>query len=183
MQNHAIKEEFTMGGNMADINKEKEKTTPQKPEAKAKAASGAAPQQRITLIETIMILMLVGLVFVFVFPFKQMTVDKEKEAIARQKFEAILPTFVRIVEAADAYRKQDEFGAYPILIDELNLSGINTEIFVFEYSDQGPTITAVSQEAFGKAGIKISYNMATKTYNVVDENPKELPTVKEDWLP
>ncbi len=162
-----------MGGNMAEIKKIVPKSETKDP----------TPTKRITLIELIMILMLVGLIFVFVFPFKQMTVDQEKEAIAKLKFEAILPNFEIIVAAAEEYKKADEFAAYPILLDELNLSNINTEYFRFDYTDSGPTITAISTEAYGKADIKINYNMATKSFSIEDADSKVLPTVKEDWLP
>ncbi len=171
---------------MADIKndavKEPKTQTPEHKETKVKE-NDMAPTQKISLVEMIMILMLVGLIFVFVFPFKQMSVDKEKESIARLKFEEILPTFDRIVEAAEEYKKTDEFAAYPIILDELNLTDINTENFKFEYTDQGPTITAVSLESFGKANVKVSYNMSTKSFSIEDAKASELPTVKDDWLP
>lgn len=165
---------------MAEIKKEAVKTqsSPEIPKTKE-----ASPKPKIGLVEMIMILMLVGLVFVFIFPFQQMKVDKEKEAIAQQRFEAVLPIIDKIIAGAEAYKKQDEFGAYPILIDELNLGDISTEYFSFEYSDQGPTITAVSKEAFGKKDIKVSYNMSTKSFNIEDPSPQSIPTVKEEWLP
>lgn len=168
-----------MGGIMAEIKKDAVK-----PEADTKQSTeNSAPVNRIGLVEIIMITMLVGLVFVFVFPFKQMTVDKGKEAIARTRFEEALPIFEKVSAAADAYKKQDEFAAYPIIIDEMNLGNINTEYFRFEYTDAGPTITAISTEAFGKADVKVSYNMASKSFSIEDADPKTVPTVKEDWLP
>ncbi len=166
-----------MGGNMAEIKKDDQK------KGQNKGEKTTAPTKKVTLIEMIMIMMLVGLVFVFVFPFQQMKVDQKQEAIARQKFEAILPTFELIVEAAEQYKKNDEFAAYPILLDELNLSDINTEFFRFDYTDEGPTIIAISTEAFRAAEVKVKYNMATKSYSIEDADSKVVPTVKEDWLP
>jgi competence protein ComGC len=166
-----------MGGNMAEIKKDD-----QNKEQKT-GANTTAPTKKITLVEMIMIMMLVGLVFVFIFPFQQMKVDQEQEAIARQKFEVILPTFEVIVAAAEEYKKNDEFAAYPILLDELNLKDINTEFFRFDYTDEGPTIIAISTKEFREPEVKVKYNMATKSYTIEDADSKVVPTVKEDWLP
>lgn len=169
-----------MGGNMAEI---KSDATKKSVNTNMNTKEDSAPMQKLSLVELIMILMLVGLVFVFIFPFQQMKVDKEKEAIARQKFETIIPVITKVVEACEAYKKQDEFGSYPVLIDELNLGKVDTEFFKIEYSDAGPLVSAVSTEAFGKAGIKVSYNIANKGYTIEDADPKKVPTIKDEWLP
>ncbi|MDP2172902.1 MAG: hypothetical protein Q8M98_07805 [Candidatus Cloacimonadaceae bacterium] len=141
------------------------------------------PENQVSLIEMIMILMLVGLVFVFVFGMQQMKINKEKEAIAQQKFESILPTFDRIVAAANEYRKNDPFGAYPLSLEELNLKDINNADFVFSYTEMGPVITATTTKEFGKEGIAVNYNIAAAVYEVSDPNPQDKPTVHDDWLP
>ena len=138
---------------------------------------------RVSLVELIMILMLVGLVFVFYFGMKQLQIDKANEAIAQEKFENIVPTFQKIIEAMEAYRKADEFGDYPAFLEELNLGDINTNDFKFEYSADTYTITAITQPAFGKAGIKVIYNLSDKSFTVEDPIPDKKPTIKDEWLP
>jgi len=138
---------------------------------------------KVSLVELIMILMLVGLAFVFIFGMKQLKIDKANEAIAEAKFEAIVPTFQKIVNAMEDYRKNDEFGDYPAFIDELNLGTIDTQDFKFEYVFDTLTITATSQAGFGKAGVKVIYNMSDRSYSVDDPAPDKKPTVKDEWLP
>ncbi|PKN78643.1 MAG: hypothetical protein CVU48_07730 [Candidatus Cloacimonetes bacterium HGW-Cloacimonetes-1] len=171
---------------MAEVKNNAEKSAPSMPESKAvkeDKTQNNASHNKISLIEIMMILMLVGLVFVFVFPYKQMMIDKEKEGIARQNFESVLPTFDIITKAAETYKKADEFGSYPAFIEEMNLGTIDTDMFKFEYADAGPTITAVTKEGFGKADIKVIYDITTKSYSVEDEKPSQMPTIKDDWLP
>ncbi len=138
---------------------------------------------RVSLVELIMILMLVGLVFVFYFGMKQLQIDKANEAIAQEKFENIIPTFKNIIEAMETYRKADEFGDYPAFLEELNLGDINTNDFKFEYSADTYTITVITQPAFGKAGIKVIYNLSDKSFTVEDPTPDKKPTIKDEWLP
>jgi len=138
---------------------------------------------RVSLVELIMILMLVGLVFVFYFGMKQLQIDKANEAVAQTKFESIVPTFSKIIEAMESYRKTDEFGDYPITLEELNLGDINTKDFKFDYSPDELNVIAISQPDFGKAGIKVIYNLRDRSYTVDDPNPEKKPTVKDEWLP
>ncbi len=137
--------------------------------------------RKVSLIELIMILMLVGLVLVFIFGMQQMKIDKEKETIAQQKFESTIPVFDRIIKAMEDYRKQDEFGDYPITLDEIG-SFPNPD-FKFDYSYDDKIITAVSTKEFGKEGVEVKYSLNNSVYEVVDPSPKEKPTVKDDWLP
>ena len=148
-----------------------------------KASTMADFSTRISLVEMIMILMLVGLVFVFYFGMKQLQIDKANEAIAQQKFENIIPTFKKIIKAMESYRKADEFGDYPAFMEELNLGDINTSDFIFEYSSDTYTITATTQPSFGKAGIKVIYNLSDKSFTVDDPKPEKKPTIKDEWLP
>ncbi|HNZ88300.1 MAG TPA: hypothetical protein PKI74_00775 [Candidatus Cloacimonas acidaminovorans] len=148
-----------------------------------KAPKMADFSTRVSLVELIMILMLVGLVFVFYFGMKQLQIDKANEAIAQEKFENIIPTFKNIIEAMETYRKADEFGDYPAFLEELNLGDINTNDFKFEYSADTYTITAITQPAFGKAGIKVIYNLSDKSFTVEDPIPDKKPTIKDEWLP
>lgn len=138
---------------------------------------------RISLVEMIMILMLVGLVFVFFFGMKQLKVDKALEAAAQQKFEAIVPNFTKIVSAMEDYQKKDEFGDYPAFLEELNLGNLDSEDFKFSYVFDTLTITATSTKAFGKEGIKVNYDLNSRSYTVDDPTPEKKPTVKDDWLP
>jgi hypothetical protein len=137
----------------------------------------------ISLVELILILMLVGLVFVFFFGMKQLKIDKANEAIAQTKFEAITPTFQKIISAMESYRKADEFGDYPAFLEELNLGEVNNEDFKFEYVFDTLTLTATSQASFGKAGVKVNYSVKDRSYTVDDPAADRKPTVKDEWLP
>lgn len=155
--------------------------------AKKQTNTAAKPvtqnNNKISLVEMIMILMLVGLVFVFFFGMRQLKVDKANEAIAQTKFEAIVPTFQKIITGMENYRKADEFGDYPAFLEELNLGTIDTPDFKFEYVFDTLNISAKSQASFGKADIVITYNLRDKVYSVEDPTPEKKPTVKDEWLP
>ncbi len=138
---------------------------------------------QVSLVELMMLLMLVGLLFVFIFGMQQLKIDKAAEALAQSKFEAIVPSFQKTIAAMEDYRKNDEFGDYPAFIDELNLGTIDNEDFKFEYVFDSLTLTATSQAAFGKEGIKVVYNLNDRSYTVEDPAPDKKPTVKDEWLP
>jgi len=139
------------------------------------------PARKVSLVELIMILMLVGLVLVFIFGMQQMKIDKEKEAIAQQKFEATIPIFDKIIIGMEEYRKNDPFGEYPIALDELGT--FPNPDFKFDYVADTKIITATSTKEFGKEGVEVKYSLDNSVYEVVDPTPKEKPTVKDDWLP
>ncbi len=145
--------------------------------------TGTDTSYRVSLVELIMILMLVGLVFVFFFGMKQLKVDKANEAIAEGKFEAVVPTFQKVIAALENYRKNDQFGDFPAVLDELNLGNLDNGDFKFEYIFDALTVTATSQAGFGKAGIKVIYNLNDRSYSVDDPAPEKKPTVKDEWLP
>ncbi|PKN74044.1 MAG: hypothetical protein CVU50_00270 [Candidatus Cloacimonetes bacterium HGW-Cloacimonetes-3] len=159
----------------------KPKAVPEPKKSSAKAVQDT--NTKISLVELILILMLVGLVFVFFFGMKQLKIDKANEAIAKTKFEAVAPTFQKIIAAMESYRKNDEFGDYPAFLEEMNLGTVNTEDFKFEYVFDTLTLTATSQPSFGKAGVKVNYNIGDKSYTVEDPAPEKKPTVKDEWLP
>ena len=148
-----------------------------------KAPEMADFSTRVSLVELIMILMLVGLVFVFYFGMKQLQIDKANEAIAQNKFESIVPNFEKIIAAMENYRKADEFGDYPITLEELNLGNVSNNDFKFEYNYDSKTVTAISQPSFGKEGIKVIFNLSDRSYTVEDPKPDKKPTVKDEWLP
>jgi len=164
-------QEATMPDNVTTEAAKKLKTVP------------AVAGYKVSLVELIMILMLVGLVFVFFFGLRQLKVDKTNEAIAQTKFEASVPTFQKLIDAMETYRKNDPFGDYPAAIEELNLGSVDNADFKFEYSFDNLTITATTKAAFGKADIKVIYNMNDKSYTVEDPAPEKKPTVKDEWLP
>ncbi len=150
---------------------------------KTKTSAEQDTTTKVSLVELILILMLVGLVFVFFFGMKQLKIDKANEALAQSKFEAVVPTFQKIAAAMESYRKNDEFGDYPAFLEELNLGEVNTPDFKFEYVFDTLTLTATSQASFGKAGVKVIYNINDKSYSVEDPAPEKKPTVKDEWLP
>ncbi|MDD4310257.1 MAG: hypothetical protein PHO32_07745 [Candidatus Cloacimonetes bacterium] len=160
----------------------KTEAVPKQPKP-ANQAVNTEHNNKVSLVELIMILMLVGLGFVFFFGMKQLKIDKANEAIAQTKFEAILPTYQKIIDGMEAYRKADEFGDYPAFLEELNLSSLDNNDFKFEYVFDTLTITATSLPGFGKAGVKVNFNMNDKSYTVEDPAPEKKPTVKDEWLP
>ena len=139
--------------------------------------------QPVSLVEMIMILMLVGLLFVFFFGMKQLKVDKALEAAAQEKFEAVVPTYTKLVKAMEEYQKKDQFGDYPAFLEELNIGNLDSENFKFTYVFDTLTITATSTKAFGKEGVKVNYSLSDRSYTVDDPTPEKKPTVKDDWLP
>lgn len=141
----------------------------------------ADPTRKVGLVELIMILMLVGVVLVFIFGMQQMKINKAKEAIAQQKFEAVIPVFENILKAVDEYKRNDPFGDYPATLEELG--NFDTADFKFEYSLDNLSITAVTTKEYGKEGIKVIYSIANAIYEVSDPTPAEKPTVLDEWLP
>lgn len=139
------------------------------------------PTRKVGLVELIMILMLVGVVLVFIFGMQQMKINKAKEAVAQQKFEAVVPVFDNILKAVDEYKRNDPFGDYPATLEELG--NFDTADFKFEYSLDNLSITAISTKEFGKEGIKVIYSIANSIYEVNDPTPQEKPTVRDEWLP
>ncbi len=138
---------------------------------------------RIGLVEIILIMMLVGLVFVFIPPYFQMRADEAQEAIDRERFDLAMQSVRVIIAKAEEYRRKDEFGDYPILIEVLNLPEQDTTYFDFMLEAEDLSIRAISKESFGKAGIKVIYDMQNKTYKIDDPNPQTKPVIKDTWLP
>jgi competence protein ComGC len=144
-------------------------------------AREADPFRKVTLVEMIMILMLTGLILVFIFGLQQMKIDKQKEAEAQQKFEAVVPILTDIIQKMEDYKKADEFGDYPIDLGEIGT--FKDENFEFKYDPENHFVQAVSKESFGKAGVIVNYSLTNSVYEVIDDKPGEKPTVKDDWLP
>lgn len=138
---------------------------------------------KVSLVELIIILLLVGLVFVFVFGMRQLKIDKAAEALAQEKFEAIIPVMQRTIAAAEEFKKNDEFGDYPFDFSQLNLSNLDTDEFAIEYDNEQYTIVAVTKAAFGKEGIRVIFTLSEGSYRVEDPAPDRKPTIKDEWLP
>lgn len=169
---------FPMEDKMAET---KDKPTINPQEKTIKNTKEADPFRKVSLVELIMILMLAGLVLVFIFGLQQMKIDKQKEAEAHQKFELIIPTLTDIIQKMEDYKKNDEFGDYPIDMGEVGV--FKDDNFVFEYDPENYIVKAISTESFGKAGVVVSYSLENAVYEVIDDKPGEKPTVKDDWLP
>lgn len=152
-----------------------------KQDIKKPAAITDDPTRKASLVELIMILMLVGLVLVFIFGMQQMKVNKQKEMIAQQKFESVIPVFDNIIKAMEDYRKNDPFGAYPVDLGEVGT--FKHEDFKFSYDPESFIITGTSTKEFGKEGVEVKYSLNNAVYEVNDPKPKESPTVKDEWLP
>jgi len=144
---------------------------------------GNEQKARIGLVEIILILMLVGLVFVFIPPYFQMKADEAQEAIDRERFDIAMLTVKQIIDNAEEYRRMDEFGDYPILIEVLNITDPDTTYFNYSLEAEDLSIRAISKDSFGKAGIQVIYSMVNKTYEINDPDPKTKPVIKDDWLP
>jgi hypothetical protein len=138
--------------------------------------------KKIGLVEAMLILMLVGLVFIFIFPMQQLKVDKAAEAAARLKIAPLVDKFEVVTAAMEQYKANDPFGEYPFTIEELNLTGVNSDEFTFSYDSESKKVIATSLEAYGKADIKVIYSLEDKTYEVEDPTPLKKPTIKNEWL-
>lgn len=168
-------------------------------ENKKPTASGASLMHKVGLVELIFILLLVGIIFVFFFGMRQLKEDKAIEFIAQEKFEAIIPVFKASIEAAEEYRRTDDFGEYPfdfgqltipevaayntIFDDETGSMKIDAGEFLILYDGENYLFIAESTESFGKAGVKVIYSLRDRSYEVSDPAPERKPTVQDEWLP
>lgn len=157
-----------------------------------------ANKHMVSLVELIMILLLVGLVFVFIFGMKQLKTDKKAEAFAKNKFEAILPVLQTAINAAEEFKRTDDFGDYPFDFGQLNLTAtgaydiasndegevyIETDDFMIKYDAENYGFNVITREEFGKAGIKVKYLLGDRSYEVDDPSPDRKPTIRDEWLP
>ncbi len=149
----------------------------------ADTLKGIAETKKVSLVELIMILLLIGLIFVFFFGMRQLKIDKAAEALAQTKFEALVPTLQNAIDAAEEFKKTDEFGEYPFDISQLNLGEMESEDFVLEYDGENYAFIATTKPSFGKEGIKVTYVLADRSYSVEDPAPERKPTIKDEWLP
>lgn len=155
-------------------------------------------QHKISLVELILILLLVGLVFVFFFGMRQLRVDKAAEALAFEKFEMVKPTLRTAIDAAEEFKRNDDFGDYPFDFGQLNLVDtanysiksdadgslfIDASDFVIRYDAEKFLFTVTSTESFGKAGVKVIYVLSDRSYQVEDPSPERRPTIRDEWLP
>jgi hypothetical protein len=161
---------------------------PTAPQKKTRAGSvsvdpsmEAGIAHKVSLVELIMILMLVGVVMIFIFGMRQMKIDKQKEAVAEQKFQDVVPVFQRIINAMEEYKKTDAFGDYPVTIEELGT--FDTADFEFTYDSNTLIVTGTTTKEFGKEGIQVLFSLNNQVYEVNDTKPKEKPTILDDWLP
>jgi hypothetical protein len=167
-------------------------------QTKANSTAQVAEQHKISLVELILILLLVGLVFVFFFGMRQLRVDKAAEALAYEKFEQVKPVLKAAIDAAEAYKRSDDFGDYPFDFGQLNLTDTDTYTiksdangmmyidatdFAIHYDAESYNFTLTSTESFGKAGVKVIYVLADRSYQVEDPSPERRPTVRDEWLP
>ncbi|HPF09765.1 MAG: hypothetical protein PHU99_05045 [Candidatus Cloacimonetes bacterium] len=150
---------------------------------KTSTNTGLADKNKVSLVELIMILLLVGLIFVFVFGMRQLKIDKAAEALAQTKFETLIPTLQEAIAAAEEFKKTDDFGEYPFDISQMNLGDITMDDFVLEYDGENYAFVATTKESFGKAGIKVTYVLADRSYSVEDPAPERKPTIRDEWLP
>ncbi|MCB5252906.1 MAG: hypothetical protein RBR69_02245 [Candidatus Cloacimonadaceae bacterium] len=155
-------------------------------------------KHKVSLVELIMILLLVGLIFVFTFGMKQLKMDKRAEALAQQKFEAILPVLQTAIDAAEEFKRTDDFGDYPFDFGQLNLTDtaqykvisndagelyVETDDFLIAYDADNYGFITTTKDEFGKAGIKVIYMLNDKSYSVEDPAEDRKPTIRDEWLP
>ena len=57
----------------------------------------------------------------------------------------------------------------------------DTDHFSFEWSNDG-TITAISNRAFGKAGIAIYFVLVTEHFEIYAPDPESPPNIDPAWL-
>jgi len=149
----------------------------------SKSSKGVADTQHVSLVELIMILLLIGLVFVFFFGMRQLKKDKAAEAIAQAKFEAVIPTLQTAINAAEEYKKTDDFGEYPFDYSQLNIGEFQNEDFTLEYDGENYAFVLITTPAFGKEGIRVTYVLRDRSYSVADPAPERKPTIRDEWLP
>ncbi len=169
---------------MSDVKDTKKQEAPAKPMHKVTQDSSTElkPQHKVGLVEIVMILLLAGVIFIFVFGMSQMKKEKAQELALQQKFEKVLPTFATITQAAKEYQAADPFAAWPLSIEEMNLpKDINTPEFTFTFAENGIVILTTTK-AFGKEGIKVSYDIAKDGFDIEDPTPDAKPNIKETWL-
>ena len=102
------------------------------------------------------------------------------------------------IDAAEAFKLQDEFGDYPFDFGLLNLSDtdsykiksdengvmyIDATDFTINYDTEQYSFIATSTESFGKAGVKVIYILSEAAYQVEDPAPERKPTIRDEWLP
>jgi len=102
---------------------------------KSDSVPAVADKHKVSLVELIMILLLIGLVFVFIFGLRQLKEDKVKEAQARESFAAVLPILNTAIEAAEEFKRTDDFGDYPFDFGQLNLS--DTDEYTIQSNESG----------------------------------------------
>lgn len=173
---------------------ETQKNTPKK----TNEVPAVAKKHMVSLVELVMILLLVGLVFVFLFGMKQLKTDKRAEVLAKQKFEAVLPILRTAIDAAEEFKRTDDFGEYPFDFSQLNLTDtdeytiksndegemyIETNDFMIKYDAENFGFITITKEEFGKAGIKVIYVLSERSYKVEDPSGDRKPTIRDEWLP
>lgn len=156
-----------------------------KPERKPQLSQTEAdkPRHKLGLVEILMFLLLAGVVFIFIFGMQQQKRDKELELAMQQKVEVLKETFGDIATAADSLKKKDEFGDWPLSIDFMNIdpAKLKTDEYTFDWLDSG-SVVLTTTEAFGKEGVKISYDVEGDSYTVEDPNASTRPQIKESWF-
>ncbi len=112
----------------------------------------------------------------------------EANIAAKQRLEAentvrsLRPRFSTIARKAQEYRDRDEFGDWPMSLDAFtDPAEAETDQFSFDWSNDG-IITAISNRAFGKAGIEIYYVLATDQFEIYDPDPQTPPNIDPAWL-
>ena len=101
---------------------------------------------------------------------------------AENAVRAIRPRFSTIARKAREYREQDDYGDWPMSLDTfMDPAEADTDQFSFEWSNDG-TITAISNRAFGKAGIEIYYVLETEHFEIYDPDPESPPNIDPAWL-
>ena len=122
----------------------------------------------------------------------------EKETLSQEEIEAniaarkrreaenavrsIRPRFSAIARKAREYKAQDEYGDWPKSLDAfIDPAEADTDQFNFDWSDDG-IIIAISNRAFGKAGIEIYYTLDSDHFEIYDPDPENPPNIDPAWL-
>ncbi|MCB5223803.1 MAG: serine/threonine-protein kinase [Candidatus Cloacimonadaceae bacterium] len=107
--------------------------------------------------------------------------EKKKLEKAEQAVRAILPKFDYIKREALDYKQQDFFDEWPPSLDYfVNPKEVNTTEFQFEFNEG--IITAISQPALGKVGVRISYSIDSERFEIKDPDPGLAPRINPAWL-
>lgn len=106
--------------------------------------------------------------------------DKQRQE-TQQTIRKLRPRFDTVAKGARTYRDNDPFGDWPLSLD-LFMDPKEVDTGEFSFVCEDGKVIAISNRAFGKAGIEIYYNLDTNKFDIFDPDPQIPPNVNPGWL-